>query len=105
MSENKQMISRDYKSPIRDALVVSISLLIFSGLLLDMGITSWLFSRAFVVLWATTAVIVIRRPKTPTKIDVFFIRWGFLLIVAALIGFEVLWGVVLPGRYIGIMPF
>ena len=85
------MISRDYRRAIRDTLIVQVILVVFFGLLLDGGFMGGRAILSVIAFWIVTAIIIVRRPKTPTKIDLFFIRCGYVFVLVATLLFTVLW--------------
>gem|GEM_PF-5212671 len=52
------------------------------------GINRW-SALSFIAFWIATAIIIIRRPQTPTKTDLFLIRWGYFLTLFAMAVFTV----------------
>lgn len=78
-------ISARYWSAIRTSICFQIPILLLGALCLDGG---ELFSRCLVALaafWCGTILILFRRPRNPTKLDLEVIRFGYpLLFVLAL---------------------
>ena len=78
--EAEQPVSRSYRSSIVIALASQAFLIVLSSVTLDGGqLTQWalLGSLAF---WPVAILIVVRRPKKPTRGDHLFLRWGYLLL-------------------------
>jgi hypothetical protein len=69
-----------YGRPIKTALLQQGIFLILAALALDMGETWHTTLVAVLAYWMSAGVIVARRPDSPTRTDLFFIRWGFLVI-------------------------
>ncbi len=78
-------LSKDYRS----ALQVGVLLQIIIGLGAAIATSSddllpfwW---RAMAVYWGCFIVMVFRRPNTPTKLDLFLVEWGFVLVIPAIL--------------------
>jgi hypothetical protein len=54
-----------------------------TALMLDGGRTFGFFKVAVLGHWVGILMIIGRRPISPTKWDIFFIRWGVLLLLTA----------------------
>ena len=70
-------ISARYRSPVRNSVCFQIPILLLGVLCLDGG---ELFSRclvAFAAFWSGTILILFRRPRNPTKLDLEVIRFGY----------------------------
>jgi hypothetical protein len=74
-------ISPSYRTPIFEAVGLQVVLGILSLLILDGGTTARICGIALVAFWGATALLVLRRPQLPTKIDILWIRFGYLPIV------------------------
>ncbi len=63
-----------------------------TSLILDGGATRWPFLVATIGHWLCIPLIVFRRPRSPTFVDLLFIRFGLfavlavMLVLAALLG-------------------
>ncbi len=74
---------------IRNALPISIVfqmvLLLFAFLVTDCGNLLQIWAVTMAAYWSGTLLIMFRRPKTPTRLDLFLIQWSFpfLLILIA----------------------
>jgi hypothetical protein len=74
-------ISGDYDSPIFDAVGLQIVLGLLSLMILDGGETAQICGVALVAFWSGIAVLICRRPLSPSKFDLQAIRFGYLLVV------------------------
>ena len=74
-------ISSAYWPPIKSALLQQGIVLILALLQLDGGYTLNVATIAIVAYWLAFGMVVVRRPSSPTRGDIFLIRYGFLLIV------------------------
>ncbi|MCL1910568.1 MAG: hypothetical protein FWG05_06515, partial [Kiritimatiellaeota bacterium] len=62
------------------ALVVQTLLGMFSGMIFDGGVLGACFLCAFAGYWGFALIVCFRRPKSPTKWDIRFLRYGSLLL-------------------------
>jgi hypothetical protein len=69
-------ISSSYDRPLRRALISSLIFFVLSILCLDGGQTAILSCHGLLLFWLFALVIVFRRPKEPTPIDLWLIGWG-----------------------------
>jgi len=69
-----------YRRPVKIALLQQGICLILALLVLDGGITLNATVIALIAYWIAVFLIVSRRVHTPTRNDLFFVRYGFLLI-------------------------
>jgi hypothetical protein len=73
-------VSASYWSPIRTSVCFQIPILLLGVLCLDGG---ELFSRclvAFAAFWSGTILILFRRPRNASKLDLEVIRFGYPLL-------------------------
>jgi hypothetical protein len=70
-----------YRPAIRFGLLTQAILGLFTALLLDYGEVFNVFKIAFLAHWLGIALIIWRRPVSPTKSDIVFIRWGTPLLM------------------------
>jgi hypothetical protein len=70
-----------YWPAIKDAIILQLVFGFFTALMLDGGRSFEFFKVAFVGHWIGILMIVGRRPISPTKVDILFIRWGLLLLL------------------------
>ncbi len=69
-----------YTPAIKSAMIQQVIFFILAVLMLDMGLTLHITVIAIMAFWFAFGVIIFRRPRSPTKGDIRFIRYGFLLI-------------------------
>ncbi len=74
-------ISDSYRGPLWRALGVQALIALLSVLVLDGGDTAKLSGVALIAFWVSVFVIILRRPRNPTQVDLWLIRWGFLPLV------------------------
>lgn len=71
-------ISPNYRKPVFEAVAVQVVIGLFSLLILDGGTTARICGIAIVAFWGGAAVLIWRRPQSPTKTDIALIRFGYL---------------------------
>lgn len=75
-------------------------LLISRGI--DAGVSFELWWRAVIAFWGTVILMILRRPHTPTKVDLFLVRWGFIPLfllltpVVLVLAWRLVWSRFLP---------
>jgi uncharacterized membrane protein len=74
-------ISSSYRTPIFEAVGLQVVLGILSMMILDGGTTARICGIALVAFWSGVTVLIYRHPKSPSKIDVQLIRFGYLPLV------------------------
>ena len=83
------MISHSYKKPIKVALMLQVAaVLTVANFTIDGAFG--LFALLCLIFWGTVAVIIIKRPKSPTKTDLSFIEGGIIPIMLTMMLFIVL---------------
>jgi hypothetical protein len=66
--------------------------MLLTALMLDGGGSFRISSVAFAAYWPMAGLIVCRRPNSPTRVDLFAMRWGYPIIVIAVGVFgSILW--------------
>lgn len=66
-----------------EAAFLSSVLLVLSAMILDTGEAFFASFYAVVGFWSGVLLIVLRRPQTPTRVDIQFIRFGSLPAIVA----------------------
>lgn len=74
-------MSKDYDSPVFDALAIQVVIGILSLMTLDGGRVAQVCGVALVAFWGGAAVLICRHPNTPSRGDLQFIRFGYLPVV------------------------
>ena len=75
-------ISPAYRNAVFDALAIQALIAVFSGMILDCGQTARGCGIALLAFWGGAAVLICRRPLSPTRIDIELIRFGYLPVIA-----------------------
>jgi hypothetical protein len=87
-------ISASYRKPIFEAVGLQVLLGLLSMLVLDGGTTARICGIALVAFWGGAAVLIWRRPHSPTKTDTELLRFGYLpLVVLAFFLVHFIWTV------------
>ena len=85
-------ISSNYRRPIFEALGLQVLLGLFSLLILDGGTTARICGIALAAFWSGAAVLIWRRPLSPTRMDIELLRFGYLpLVVIAFFLVHFIW--------------
>lgn len=71
-------ISPEYRKPVFQALALQAVVVTLSLGVLDLGTSARICGLAVLGFWAGAALIIARRPSTPTPADLALIRVGFL---------------------------
>jgi len=71
-------IAPSYRTPIFEAVGLQTVLGILSMMILDGGTTARICGIALVAFWGGVTVLIYRHPKSPSKIDIQLIRFGYL---------------------------
>ena len=74
--ESAFKLSPLYWPAIKFGMLVQAIFGILASLVLDMGKSLGIFKVAFLVHWLCIFLILARRPLSPTKADIVFVRWG-----------------------------
>ncbi|MEI7939975.1 MAG: hypothetical protein WCK27_25095 [Verrucomicrobiota bacterium] len=74
-------ISKEYDSPIFEAVAIQIVLALLSLLILDGGTVARICGIALLAFWSGVAVLIYRRPLSPSRADLQVIRFGYLPVV------------------------
>jgi hypothetical protein len=80
-------------SAARASLLQQGAVLVLAALVLDGGRTFHAALIAAMAYWLGLAVVVVRRPSSPTAVDVFLVKYGFLfvLLIVLTVG-PMIWG-------------
>lgn len=91
MDITQPVVSPRYKSDVVFALGVQLVVGLFAMLLLDGGRMARVVGVAVLAFWLATALVMTRRPHSPTSFDLAWIRWGFwpVLFAAGWVAFGV----------------
>ena len=85
-------ISPSYRKPVFEAVGLQVLLGFFSLLILDGGTTARVCGIALVAFWVGVAVLIWRRPQSPTRTDIELVRFGYLpLMVIAFFLVHFIW--------------
>jgi hypothetical protein len=74
-------ISLAYRKAIFDALILQIIIGVLSAMILDGGDCANVCGVALLAFWGGAAVLIWRRPQSPTETDMLLIRFGYFLVI------------------------
>ena len=87
-----KQVSPAYRGALGLVATQQILLGILAGMVLDGGALGFLYLYALVAFWAGFFMMLVRRPRNPTRTDVFFIKWGtFMLFLISIVMAPVIW--------------
>ena len=78
----KLPLSPAYREAVKVALVVQVLTTLFLGAILDGGALAKAGGAAMVGFWIGVAVVMVRRPRTPSRLDLLYVRWGYVVMLA-----------------------
>ena len=70
-------ISGKYWNAIKVSLIFQIAICLLTSLITDLGQTFQIWAITMAAYWIGAIVIMLRRPQSPTRIDLFLARWAF----------------------------
>ena len=73
-----EVLAPEYRNPVIATVVTQLLLGLLCAALLDGGDNALIFGIAMAGFWVCVTAIFCRRAKTPTNMDLAFIRSGFL---------------------------
>jgi len=85
-------IARSYRKAIFEAVGLQVLLGLLSLLILDGGSSARICGIALVAFWGGAAVLIWRRPQSPTRTDIVLLRFGYLpVVVVAFFLVHIVW--------------
>ncbi len=74
-------LSKDYWPTLKTSLFFQIGGGLLAAIAIDGGFLFELWWRSMAAYWGCFIVMVLRRPNTPTKRDLFLVEWGLVLLI------------------------
>ena len=74
----RQVCSEAYRAPVKFAVLLQVSIGVLCMLMLDGGVLARVCGCAVLAFGAGAALILVRRPFGPTRLDLAAIRFGFV---------------------------
>jgi len=78
-----------YREAICFSLMQQVPFALLSLLTLDGGIMARICGIAMLGFWAALALMMVRRPLSPSAFDIMFLRWGFFPLYGLVFGLGV----------------
>ncbi len=78
MADVKLPVADSYRPAFRFALIQQVPWALLCLLMLDFGRTAKICGITMVAFWVAAFTIMARRPESPTRFDIGFIRWAFI---------------------------
>jgi hypothetical protein len=89
-NEPSRVIARRYLHAITLAVAQQAVVLILAALILDGGHLLRVSVIAAIASWICTALVILRRPKQPTKLDLAIVKYGFWPAILLVLVMEIL---------------
>jgi hypothetical protein len=74
-------VAPQYRDAIRVAILLQVLLTLFMVLLLDGGYTARIGACAMGGFWIGVTAVMFRRPRNPSRLDLLYVRWGYLVLL------------------------
>lgn len=74
------LVAAPLKSAMMSAFVQQAAILVLASMILDGGLIHQICFYAFAAFWGGVGIILIRRCESPTKLDLVFVRGGYLVV-------------------------
>jgi hypothetical protein len=84
-------IAPAYDRQIWFSVAQQVVLAILAGLVLDQGQTARVMAAVIIGYWIGVVTILVRRPFSPSKGDLLFVRWGCAFMAATLLAAYTCW--------------
>ena len=78
LSEALQSVSGSYADSLKLSVLIQLTLFVLAAMLLDGGGTLHGFGIAAAGYWIGAVLIILRRPKNPTQVDLDLVKYGFI---------------------------
>ncbi len=79
-------VASTYRPAVFWALGIQIILAVFFLSILDGGTLAKTAGAGMVGFWVGVCFVMVRRPRTPTGLDLFYVRWGYFLMLVVAVG-------------------
>jgi len=86
-------ISPAYREATKVALVLQVFTTLLLLTILDGGTLAKAGGAAMGAFWIGVAVVIFRRPRTPSALDLLYVRWGYLIMLIVGIALSPLMGI------------
>lgn len=86
-SESPQGVRGSYADSLKLSILIQLPLFVFAAMLLDGGGTLRGVEIAAAGYWVGAVLIMVRRPKSPTQVDVDLVKYGFVLAIGCVFFF------------------
>ncbi len=85
---NALPISPAYREAVRVALVLQVVAALLLLMILDGGVLAKVGGAAMIGFWIGVAAIMVRRPMTPSAVDLLYVRWGYVPLLLLAVAFS-----------------
>jgi hypothetical protein len=73
----RQILDAGYDRPVKFAVAQQFIFGLLAALMLDGGVMAGRMAVAFTIYWLCFFVIALRRPRTPSAVDMALVKWSF----------------------------
>jgi hypothetical protein len=70
-------LSPAYRAAVRVALALQVPATVLLALVLDGGSLAKVGGAAMAGFWVGAAIVMMRRPREPSALDLWYVRWGY----------------------------
>jgi len=71
-------LSPAYRQAVKVAIVLQVIATLFLLTILDEGMLAKVGGAAMIGFWIGAAVVMLRRPRNPSSLDLLYVRWGYI---------------------------
>jgi hypothetical protein len=75
-------LSDAYRSAIRTSIILQLPLVLLMLILLDGGFLAKIGGYSMAGFWIGVGLVMLRRPRNPTRMDLLYVRWGYPVTLA-----------------------
>src|SRR4051794_2439961 len=75
-------LSPAYRQAVKVAIVLQILVTLILLRILDGGMLARVGGGAMVGFWIGVAVVMLRRPLNPSRLDLLYVRWGYIAMLS-----------------------
>lgn len=86
-------VATAYRPAVKVALTLQVLTTLLLLAILDGGTLARAGGAAMVGFWVGAAVVMFRRPRTPSRLDLLYLRWGYLVMLAIAVALSPYMGV------------
>jgi peptidoglycan biosynthesis protein MviN/MurJ (putative lipid II flippase) len=74
-------VTSSFREPVKISLAIQVFTTVLLVMLLDGGNAAKAGAAAMIGYWIGVAIVMYRRPRSPSRLDLVYVRWGYLLML------------------------